>query len=156
MSKPTAVIQQITLVEGNEYQILFTQIVNAYGMAVIGINVPGQDIREDDIRVGDQVAIGKNTDGLYIASIDMVVRAAGNPHGPFFPPEPDPDPRHYGVAIIGVEGDTDVDLGKTLDLTVRGVLANAGLTVERVHFGELDPRHQLYTGMTHQLDEVPE
>ncbi len=134
MSKPTAVIQQIVHVEDNEYQVLFTQVVSAHGIAVIGINVAAQDIKEDDIRVGDKVEIGQNTEGLYIALSETPLRTADSK--PFFPPEPEP----AGEFLILVVGPFDnrkanTNVAKTLQLTAKGVLNNSGLPGTEVRVG---------------------
>ena len=117
----TATIQQINNVEGNLYQLLFANVVDTYGVVLVGLNVSAQDIMEGDIRIGDTVTIGQNSDGLYVKDVDLSRRAPNSEQ--FFPPEPPPRDEYISVLVGPLNlKDANVDLRKTIPLTIRGVL----------------------------------
>jgi len=121
-----AVIQQIQHVDGDTYQALFQNVVTACGVVIVGLNVTKETIQRDDIRVGDTVQIGKNDDGLYISGCNVGARAPTSSR--FFPPEPPPKVSNLVMSVGPFDANKcSVDLQKTLTLTVRGVLTNAGV-----------------------------
>lgn len=132
----TAVIQQIQEVEGDEYQLLFQNVVTVHGVVLVGLNATRQQIQSGDIRVGDTVNIGKNENGLFVDAVNIGNRAPTS--SPFFPPEPPPTPDVIGVKIGPVNlKDSQTDVAKTILLTLRGVLNNAGLTNVPISVGKM-------------------
>lgn len=127
----TAVVQTINK-EGDAYQLLFQNIVTLHGAVMVGMQVNETEIRNQDIRVGDTIDIGRDDYGrLYVDGIKLESRAPTAQ--PFFTPEPPPKDEYVAVLIGPVAAkQSKVDLRKTIPLTIRGVLNNAGLANTRV------------------------
>jgi hypothetical protein len=120
------VIQAINSNDDGTYQLLFQNVVSTFGMVLVGIEVAEADIRNMDIRAGDTLRLSKNVNGVYVAGVDTALRPVSAT--PYFPPTPKPKVSNLVLSV----GPFDaakllVDLQKTLTVTVRGVMANAGV-----------------------------